>query len=134
MAADRVLDEAAVKGGWTIQHKLAVLLDYVSNQQSDDALADFLAQQLDAEAELQPGEVPKPGKLTEGYIANFETLKKAHHAGDLALVSAIRKSDLNQVALVCAMSGIRGSEDLRPVPLAVMVEGNPFELFYDPTQ
>lgn len=75
---------------------------------------------------------PKTPKLRKGDKANFSTLEKASSQDDLALVSAVRKSDNAQVALVCAMS--RDEEDIRPVPLAVMVEGNPFEDFYDPTQ
>ena len=74
----------------------------------------------------------KPPKLLPGYKINFATLRAACAAGDLALVSAIRKADKKPVALVCAM---QQNEDktLSPVPLAVMVEGNPYELFDDPT-
>ena len=75
--------------------------------------------------------VPRPPKLRKGDTANFETLKKAGINGDLALVSAIRKSDGKSVALVCAMGW--DGESYLPAPLAVMVEGNPFELFHDPT-
>jgi len=74
---------------------------------------------------------PKPPPLTEGYKANFATLERAAKSGDLALVSAIRKSDQAPVALVCAMSREDGM--FYPIPLAVMVEGNPYELFEDPT-
>lgn len=74
----------------------------------------------------------KPPKLMPGYITNFETLKEACIAGDLALVSAIRKSDNKPVALVCAMSACDDGT-IMPMPMAVMVEGNPFEDFYDPT-
>ncbi len=52
--------------------------------------------------------------------------------GDLALVSAIRKVDDADVALICAMGGDeRGN--IYPAPLAVMIEGNPFDTFEDPT-
>jgi len=74
----------------------------------------------------------KTQKLTAGYIANFETLKKALRNGDLALVSAVRKADQKPVALICAISHVEGG--VAPVPLAVMVEGDPFELFEDPTE
>ena len=69
-------------------------------------------------------------KIRDGDRANFKTLLKAAKNKDLALVSSIRKSDGAQVALVCAM----GYEDgvYFPAPLAVMIEGNPFELFEDP--
>ena len=61
---------------------------------------------------------------------NFETLKLAAGCDHLCLVSSIRKSDGAQVALVCAMGRKNGY--YLPVPLAVMVEGNPFEDFADP--
>jgi hypothetical protein len=50
----------------------------------------------------------------------------------LALVSAIRTADQQPVALVCAMQ-TNDDETITPVPIAVMVEGNPFDLFEDPT-
>jgi hypothetical protein len=73
-----------------------------------------------------------PPKLRKGDRANFNTLLRAAGNSDLALVSAIRKDDQQPVALVCAMS-VNDDETITPVPLAVMVEGNPFELFEDPT-
>lgn len=74
-----------------------------------------------------------PIPLTEGYRANFDTMLKAIKAGDVALVSAIRKADQAPVALVCAVDR---NEDgtVTPVPFAVMCEGNPYEDFEDPTQ
>src|SRR5262245_55351904 len=74
---------------------------------------------------------PIPPALLPGYKTNFETLQTAQENGHLCLVSAIRKSDGQPVALVCAMNW--DGEFYRPVPLAVMVEGNPYELFFDPT-
>lgn len=73
-----------------------------------------------------------PPALLPGYRKNFSTLERAGRNGDLALVSAIRKADQAPVALVCAM---QWNEDntITPIPIAVMVEGNPFELFEDPT-
>ena len=76
--------------------------------------------------------VPQPPKLPKGHRANFETLKKAHRNGDLALVSATRKADGAPVALVCAIE-ILENGDFRPIPLAEMVNDNPFELYNDPT-
>lgn len=73
-----------------------------------------------------------PKELRKGDKANFETLLRAAAEGDLALISAIRKSDQKQVALVVAMQ-TNADESITPVPFAVMVEGNPFELFEDPT-
>jgi hypothetical protein len=74
----------------------------------------------------------KPPKLLRGYRVNFETLQKACDRKDLALVSAIRKSDKKPVALVCAMQR-NDNGFIMPVPLAVMCEGNPFDDFEDPT-
>ena len=77
--------------------------------------------------------MPKnPPKLRKGDRHNFETLLRAAGDGALALVSAIRKADQNSVALVCAMQQ-NDDDTITPVPFAVMVEGNPFELFQDPT-
>jgi hypothetical protein len=73
-----------------------------------------------------------PPALLPGYRENFNTMLRAAGREDLALVSAIRKADQVPVALVCAMQ--RNEDDtITPVPFAVMVEGNPFELFEDPT-
>ena len=74
----------------------------------------------------------QPQKLRKGDTANFNTLLKAASHGDLALVSAVVAADQKPAALVCAMST---NEDgtITPVPLAVMIKGNPFELFEDPT-
>lgn len=74
----------------------------------------------------------KPIELRPGDKANFETLTLAGSNGALALVSAIRKADQQPVALVCAMQ-VDG-KTISPVPLAVMVEGNPYELFEDPSE
>ncbi len=74
----------------------------------------------------------KPKKLRKADIHNFGLIKEALKNQDLALVSAIRKSDQAQVALVCAMQ-VNEDTTFTPVPLAVMIEGNPFEDFEDPT-
>lgn len=74
----------------------------------------------------------KPPKLRKGDLANFKTIQLAQNRGDLALVSAIRKADQKPVALVCAVSRMEDGS-ICPSPLAVMIEGNPFELFEDPT-
>ena len=79
--------------------------------------------------------MPKPPRLSIADTANFETLKQAHNDGNLALVSAIRKADGMPVALICALGRrTKNGETLYSVsPLAVMIEGDPFELFEDPT-
>jgi len=73
----------------------------------------------------------QPPKLTAGYRHNFATLQKAAENEDLCLVSAIRKSDQAPVALVCAH--MVDETGVRLVPLAQMIEGNPYELYEDPT-
>lgn len=73
-----------------------------------------------------------PPKLRKGDQMNFETLLRAASDRALALVSAIRKADQQPVALVCAMQ-TNDDDTITPVPFAVMVEGNPFDLFEDPT-
>ena len=74
----------------------------------------------------------KPTRLRQGDQMNFETLLRAANDGALALVSAIRKADQQSVALICAMQ-TNDDDTITPVPVAVMVEGNPFDLFDDPT-
>ena len=74
----------------------------------------------------------KPPKLRAGDKKNYKTLLRAAKNDDLALISAIRKSDKKPVALLCAMQP--DGDSVLAVPLAVMVEGNPYELFEDPTQ
>lgn len=74
----------------------------------------------------------KPQKLSKGYKANFKTLERAFKNGDLALVSAIRKADQKPVALLCAMQQ-NADDTIMPIPLAEMVDGNPFEIYEDPT-
>lgn len=73
-----------------------------------------------------------PPALLLGYRNNFDTLLRASKSDDIALISAIRKADQKPVALVCAMQRNK-DQTITPVPFAVMVEGNPFELFEDPT-
>jgi hypothetical protein len=73
-----------------------------------------------------------PPKLRKGDRTNFQTLLCAADDGALALVSAVRKADQQPVALVCAMQ-TNPDDTITPLPFAVMVEGNPFELFDDPT-
>ena len=73
-----------------------------------------------------------PPKLTEGQRANFETLRCACQAGDLALVSALR-NDGSPVAVLCAMQG-NDDGTISPIPLAYQFDGNPYEELQDPTQ
>lgn len=74
----------------------------------------------------------KPPKLKKGHRLNFQTLTKAFDCGQVALVSAIRKADKKAVALICAMQ-VNEDDTITPIPFAEMVNGNPFELYEDPT-
>lgn len=69
--------------------------------------------------------------LNEADSKNFQTLICADTNGDLALLSAVRKFDGKPVALVCAVNRVDGNTSFSP--LAVMIEGNPFQDFEDPT-
>jgi hypothetical protein len=65
--------------------------------------------------------------LRDSDKANFETLKRAAANDDLALMDARRKSDDAKVALVAAVYLF--DDEYRIVPLAVMIEGDPYEDF-----
>lgn len=77
--------------------------------------------------------MPKPPPLTESSKQNFQTLRLAVEYEDVALVSAIRKRDGRPVALICAMNRAADGQ-VRPVPIAEMISGNPYESYFDPTQ
>jgi hypothetical protein len=44
-------DEAVERTGWNEQSQIEILLEYIANQQSDDAFRDYLAQRV-AEEEV----------------------------------------------------------------------------------
>lgn len=69
--------------------------------------------------------------IPPGDRANFHTIKRAAANGDLAIMRARRRADGEVVTLLCALE--QDGETTCPKPLAVMVEGNPFDLFDDPT-
>lgn len=73
----------------------------------------------------------QPGPLSQTDKKNFNTLLRAIKNNDVALISAIRKSDGKQVSLICAMEC--DGNYYYPKPFAVMIEGNPYELYEDPT-
>ena len=68
--------------------------------------------------------------LPPGHKANFKTLQQAFEAGDICLLSAIRIADQKPVALICALN--HEGDDFMPVPLAELVNGNPYELYEPP--
>lgn len=57
---------------------------------------------------------------------------RAARNDDLAIISAVRVSDSQPVALLVAMQ-TNEDDTITPVPFAEMVNGNPFELYHDPT-
>jgi hypothetical protein len=65
--------------------------------------------------------------LSKGDKSNFATLQRAQNNGDLALMSAIRRVDRKPVALVCSVG--RDGPTFAFTPVAVMIEGNPFDDF-----
>jgi hypothetical protein len=77
---------------------------------------------------LQEPNTSPPPPIAEGYQMNFETLKRAAANGDLALVSA-RYNDGTPAVMIGAVDG-RG----RLIPLATMIDDNPYEMFQDPTR
>lgn len=48
----------AARKGWSVETQVTVLLDYIENQQSDDAFLDFLEEQGEDNVSQQPGEMP----------------------------------------------------------------------------
>lgn len=61
---------------------------------------------------------------------NFDTLTSAFRSGDVALVEVQRVHDQKPVAAVCAVSFQDGAYLI--TPFAILVEGDPFELFNPP--
>ena len=63
--------------------------------------------------------------IQEGYVKNFETLKRATNNGDLALMECTDKATGRPVITVCAVQFVEGEYEI--VPLAKMFDGNPYE-------
>lgn len=61
---------------------------------------------------------------------NFETLCRAFASGDVALLEVKRRSDQAVVAAVCTVS--QDADEFLFTPFAILVEGNPFDLFSPP--
>lgn len=70
-------------------------------------------------------------KLSDWDKTNFETMRRAADNGDIALMDARRKADGKSVALVCATQR-EADGSITIVPLAVMIEGSPYEMFDPP--
>jgi len=70
------------------------------------------------------------GRLLRGERANFGTLLRAAAAGQLALVQVTEKTTGCKRAAICAIN--HDGKTYEMVPLALMVDGNPYELFDPP--
>ena len=73
----------------------------------------------------------KTTALLPGYRKNFNTMLRAAKADDLCLMSAIRNSDGAPVALICAAQR-NDDKSISLIPFAVMIEGNPYDLYTPP--
>lgn len=83
-----------------------------------------------------PQTIEKPPALTEGQIANFETLKRAAAEGDLALVSARVRATGEPVAILAAVRFDGQAYQITPLALQFtesMAGGDPYEYLADPT-
>jgi hypothetical protein len=71
---------------------------------------------------------PKDGPGFPDYIVeNFEELRRACVNLDLALFSVERAENGEPVALVCAVNGHKKDGGLDLIPLAEMINDNPFD-------
>lgn len=75
----------------------------------------------------------RPRTIVEKHKANFETLRRASVEGALALVACKLRATGEDVAVACAMNEAEGGE-VGMVPLAVFLNGNPFELLVSPLE
>ncbi len=62
---------------------------------------------------------------------NFATLSRAFNNGHVALVDVLRLKDRKKIAAVCALQP-NGDGTVSLIPLATLVEGNPFMEFAPP--
>lgn len=65
--------------------------------------------------------------IQNGYKANFETLKRAAHDGDLALMECADKVTGKTVVVICAVGRGRVAGEYVFSPLAKMFDGNPYD-------
>ena len=70
--------------------------------------------------------------IPDGYIKNFETIKRAFANGDVALVECFDRVTKKPVYTICAVDTCE--QDHRfIVPFAKMFDGNPYEELDPPT-
>jgi Family of unknown function (DUF6117) len=68
-----------------------------------------------------------------GYIANFETILRAAKNEDLALVECTNKQTGEPVYVVAAIGGVGPDDKMEVVPLALLFDGNPYEMLIPPS-
>lgn len=69
--------------------------------------------------------------IPKGHKANFETLKRAAGADDLALMECVDAKTGEPVTAICAVH--RGGQEYVFTPLAKMFAGNPYKELVPPT-
>jgi len=69
--------------------------------------------------------------ILDHHKENFDTLIRAVKSGDVCLLDVERKSDNKSVAALCAVN-YEDNDEVSFVPLAIMVEGNPYEMYAPP--
>jgi len=76
-------------------------------------------------------------ELTEEQKAMFNSLGQAFMSHRAYIVKSKRRSDGEEVVLICILNpdGMGEDEDMimGVLPVAVLIEDNPFELYEDPT-
>lgn len=77
---------------------------------------------------MKAADKPTIPPLSDADKKNYQTIQKAASEDNVALLSAIRKSDNKPVALICVVNW-RDDRSADFVPLAVMVEGDPYEQY-----
>jgi hypothetical protein len=69
--------------------------------------------------------------LAVGHKTNFETLKQAFGAGDVALMECELATTGEVVAVICAANR-HPDGDIEFVPFATLFNGNPYEMLNPP--
>ncbi len=69
--------------------------------------------------------------LAEGYKQNFDTLRQAFAAGDVALMECQLAATGEPVAVICAANRLADG-DVQFVPFAMMFQGDPYEMLHPP--
>lgn len=68
--------------------------------------------------------------ISEGYKANYATLKRAFAAGDVALMEVQEVATGSERVVLCVVN--RTDDEVEFVPVAVMVWDDPYTLFNPP--